>query len=93
MTKKKHSFTAEPESEPVKEPTLIVGAKIVRLGRGDGHSPPCLLYDGAAPYKGEQVTFTLDNGVKYTGSVADAVEVDGNVFVEFKDGITPVLQK
>jgi hypothetical protein len=90
MAKKNHSFPAEPESEPVKEATLILGAVVARIGRGDGHSPPCLSYDGAAPEVGEEITFTLENGVTYFGIVADAIEADGNVFVEFASGMNPV---
>jgi hypothetical protein len=93
MSKKSQSFVDEPEVAPEKEPTLIFGAEIVRMGRGDGHSPPCLSYDGAAPAKGEELAFLLENGVTYSGTVAVAIEADGNVLVEFVAGITPVLQQ
>jgi hypothetical protein len=75
------------------EPVLITNPKIVRIGRGDGHSPPCLSYDGSAPNVGQEISFALENGVTYCGIVADAVEADGNVFVEFEDGIEPISQK
>jgi hypothetical protein len=75
------------------KPVLIANPKIVRIGRGDGHSPPCLSYDGLAPKLGQEISFALENGVTYSGIVADAVEADGNVFVEFENGITPISQK
>jgi hypothetical protein len=75
------------------KPVMIANPKIVRIGRGDGHSPPCLSYDGSAPKVGQEISFALENGVTYFGTVADAVEADGNVFVEFESGIAPILQK
>jgi hypothetical protein len=77
----------------VQNPVLIANPKIVRIGRGDGHSPPCLSYDGPAPNVGQEISFALENGVTYCGIVADAVEADGNVFVEFENGIEPISQK
>jgi hypothetical protein len=80
-------------AEPTFQPVVITNPKIVRIGNGDGHSPPCLSYDGLAPSAGQEIRFALENGVTYYGIVADAVEAEGNVFVEFLDGILPVLPK
>ncbi|MBM2293745.1 hypothetical protein JQX09_17590 [Sulfitobacter pseudonitzschiae] len=71
---------------------LIPGVSLTRIHH-DGHSPPCALYDGTAPEKGDRISFKLANGVTYTGVVADATEADGNVLVEFVDGIKPVSPK
>ena len=36
--------------------------------------------------------FAMPNGVTYSGTVADSTEADGEVLVEFTDGILPVLK-
>ena len=78
------------KDEPAPEKLdLIKGVTLTRL-KMDGVSKPCALYDGDAPSKGAKIAFKLDNGVVYSGIVADATSADGNVLVEFKDGITPV---
>ncbi|MBO29081.1 MAG: hypothetical protein CML61_10070 [Rhodobacteraceae bacterium] len=73
-----------------KESNTITGGKLATVGPGTGVSHPALLYSGEAPQKGASIKFILDNGVEYEGTVADATASDGNVLVEFKDGITPV---
>jgi hypothetical protein len=93
MTRKSKTDETSIEPKMPDPPVIISNPKLVRLGRGDGHSPPCLLYDGSVPNVGQEIKFALENGVTYSGIVADAVEVDGNVFVEFKDGIKPLFQK
>ena len=91
---KKENESVEPSSVPKKKkPELIAGVKLTRVGPGTGVSTPAALYDGKAPKVGQRLHFKLANGVTYTGIVADATEADGNVLVEFKDGIKPVLTK
>lgn len=78
------------KDEPAPEKLdLIKGVTLTRT-KLDGVSAPCAIYDGDAPRKGTKIAFKLDNGVTYTGTVAGVTEADGNVLVEFKDGITPV---
>lgn len=74
------------------KPNEIKGARIVRINN-DGVSAPCIVYDGEEPAKGSTIKFELDNGVTYSGKVADVTSADGNVLVEFKDGIVPVPEK
>jgi len=92
MTKKKTPApAASPDVAKAKKPELTKGVTLTRI-KTDGVSAPCALFDGEAPRKGERLTFKLKNGVTYTGLVADATEADGNVLVEFKDGIAPVVK-
>ena len=93
MADPKITASADPKGVPAKKkPELIEGVTLTRIDYS-GVSSPCALYDGAAPEKGERISFKLDNGITYSGIVADATEADGNVLVEFEDGITPVLTK
>ena len=77
---------AEPKTMPEK---LIVGAEVVTMPTPTG-STPAILYRGGAPKKGSVIKFTLSNGVTYSGKVADANEAEGEVLVEFTNGILPV---
>lgn len=93
MADEKTPASAAPTSVPKKKKSpLIEGVTLTRI-REDGHSSPCALYDGTAPEKGERISFKLANDVIYTGVVADATEADGNVLVEFVNGIKPVSPK
>ena len=92
MADDKTTAPAEIKGVPKKgKPDLIKGVTLTRINQG-GVSAPCALYDGEVPKKDERITFKLDNGVTYTGIVADATEADGTVLVEFKDGIAPVFK-
>jgi len=53
-------------------------------------STPAMIYKGDVPEKGAVMQFLMPNGVTYSGTVADVTEADGEVLVEFTDGILPV---
>jgi hypothetical protein len=80
------SAAAEPKTTPAK---LITDAQVVAMPTPTG-STPAIVYRGIEPKKGSVIKFTLGNGVTYTGTVADATNADGEVLVEFTDGILPV---
>ena len=69
--------------------SAITGAKIVTMPTKTG-STPAMLYKGDVPEKGAVMQFLMPNGVTYSGTVADVTEADGEVLVEFTDGILPV---
>ena len=70
---------------------IIKGARIVSMKTPTG-TTPAIVYKGAQPKVGSVFKFTHKNGVTYSGTVAEAVKSDGEVLVEFKSGITPVLK-
>ena len=69
--------------------SAITGAKIVTMPTKTG-STPAMIYKGDVPEKGAVMQFLMPNGVTYSGTVVDATEADGEVLVEFTDGILPV---
>ena len=71
--------------------SAITGAKIVTMPTKTG-STPAMIYKGDVPENGSVMKFTMPNGVTYSGTVADVTEADGEVLVEFKNGILPVLK-
>ena len=83
MARKKTPAPADKEAvaDPIK-------ATIARIRPDDPH--PVAIYRGTAPKKGEAIRITLDNGVIYSGTVADVTEADGEAMVEFESGIAPV---
>jgi len=68
---------------------LITGARIVTMPTPTG-STPAMLYRGRAPNAGDVLDFAMPNGVTYSGTVAEVTETDGEVLVEFTNGITPI---
>lgn len=78
--------TAKAEQSP------IADARLIRVPRGDKNFPAAI-YTGDTPEPGDEITFALENGVTYSGIVHDATAVDGEVMVEFEDGLTPVLPR
>ena len=66
----------------------ITGARIVTMPTPTG-TTPAMIYNGEAPEKGAVMQFLMPNGVTYSGTVAGATEADGEVLVEFTNGITP----
>lgn len=82
---------AEQKQAPKKVAAPILGAKLVTLNT-DGSSAPALIYRGPVPKVGTKLLATLDNGVTYAGIVADATEADGEVLVEFRDGLKPQIE-
>lgn len=79
------------EEEPDKSSRIqtIDGVELVRSGKG-GVDAPMALFTGPEPDVGASVEFTLKNNVTYAGQVAATTEADGQVLVEFVDGIKPV---
>ncbi len=71
------------------KPDEIEGVTLTSI-RTPGRSEPAARFKGNAPEKGKTIRFTLSNGVTYSGTVADATDADGEVLVEFKDGLTPI---
>lgn len=76
-------------SKPVRQgPIDIEAVTIVRMPRG-AYDYPAVLYMGAAPEKGDELRFKLENDVTYVGTVHDVTEADGEILAEFIDGIAP----
>lgn len=90
MTDEKTTAPAEQEPAPKrKKATLhIEGVSLTKMQRG-AVKYPAALYSGEKPSKGDTLKFTLNNGVTYSGVVLDATEADGQVLVEFRDGLKP----
>ena len=68
--------------------SAITGAKIVTMPTKTG-STPAMIYKGDVPEVGAVMQFLMPNGVTYSGTVAGATEADGEVLVEFTNGILP----
>lgn len=80
-TKKAADEVAQPRGD-------IREVNIARIKHDDPH--PVAIYRGEAPEKGEAIRIVLGNGVTYTGTVAEVTEADGEVMIEFVNGIAPV---
>ena len=87
MTDTKQTAPAEQSAAPEKPKGPIKGARLIRLARGD-HRYPAAIYKGEAPAKGSKIMLKMGNGSTYSGIVHDATEADGEVIVEFRDGLT-----
>jgi hypothetical protein len=74
------------------KPIEIKGGKIHPLTVGN-ITMPCLIFKGDEPEIDTFITFKIENGVTYTGVVKDTTKADGEVMVEFHDGIQPVSQQ
>jgi hypothetical protein len=70
----------------------ITGARIVTMPTKTG-TTPAMAYNGKTPKVGDVLQFAMSNGVTYSGTVADAIEADGEVLVEFTNGILPLKGK
>jgi hypothetical protein len=86
MTEKKTAL-AEQSAAPEKPKGPIKGARLIRIARGDVRYPAAI-YKGEAPAKGSKIMLKMGNGSTYSGIVHDATEADGDVIVEFRDGLT-----
>jgi len=73
-----------------KKTEKITGARIVTMPTKTG-TTPAMIYKGKTPKAGDVLHFAMPNGVTYSGTVADATDADGEVLVEFTDGILPEL--
>lgn len=73
-----------------KTPEAVAG-RITRLREGNTIGPAlrCADAGGDLPSKGKSLLFVLGNGKKYTGKVASAERVDGELLVRFQDGYKP----
>lgn len=75
-------------------PRVIDGVSLIRLPmERNKPSHPAALYQGEAPQPREVIEFTLENGVTYQGEVAEAIEVNGEVMVEFARSLKAVTKK
>lgn len=86
MPKKKETAQAE------ETPFVIESPRTVRIREG-GIQHTALVYTGTAPETGRVLTFTLDNGVTYQGTVKDFTDAAGEILAEFSDGPRPVPTK
>ena len=86
MTKKKTPDPAASQDVP------ITGARLIRMPRGDQRYPAALYASTKAPAKGSKINLKMDNGTIYSGTVHDSTEADGEVLVEFRDGLSPVAK-
>ena len=68
----------------------IIGARIVTMPTPTGTTPAMIYRGDVVPEKGDVLQFIMSNGVTYSGTVADATNADGEVLVEFTDGILPI---
>ncbi|WP_232272197.1 hypothetical protein [Thiosulfatihalobacter marinus] len=86
-----------PDAKDKKQKKAPARVEGVKLGRhplsSDRPGHPYALFKGQAPAIGKKMVFTMPNGVTYEGTVEAAVEADGEVLVEFKDGLKPVPAK
>jgi len=88
MTDTKQTAPAEQSPTPEKPKGPVTGARLIRIQRGDKRYPAAI-YKGEAPSKGSKLTLKMSNGSTYAGIVHDATDADGEVLVEFRDGIKP----
>lgn len=91
-TKKTAPAEQEVMAKSAPAPRVVEGVTLTRLPLKDntpGH--PVAMFKGQAPKSGECLEFTLENGVTYRGTVAEATEAAGEVMAEFADSLTPVL--
>lgn len=65
--------------------------RLIRMSRGD-KSYPAIIFRGDKPEKGDVLAVPLENGITYIGTVYDATEADGEVLVEFRNGLTPTTK-
>lgn len=82
--------TALADEKAVGSPGAInlEGVTLRRVEQG-GASVPVAFFKGSAPDVGVRVSFLVD-GLSMVGTVKDAVETDGEVMVEFADGLSAV---
>ena len=89
MTKKKKS-----PAKVDQKALPITGAKLLRVPRGDKVYPAAIFKgEGHLPAKGSNLSLKLENGITYKGCVLNVTESDGDVFVEFRDGLKPLDMK
>lgn len=88
MTAKKPASAESKDVTNSANPIPLEGVKLIRMPLEENKvSHPAALFKGSAPKAGSTVQFTLDNGVTYRGEVADAVDANGEVMVEFSGAL------
>ena len=70
--------------KPIPKP---VKARLLRIPR-DGKRYPAARFKGDPPAKGTKLKIDV-GGTVYSGIIHDATEVDGEVVVEFRNGLSP----
>jgi len=70
--------------KPIPKP---VKARLIRIPR-DGKRFPAAIIKGDVPDKGKKLQINV-GGTAYEGIVHDSTEVDGEVIVEFRNGLSP----
>jgi len=63
-------------------------AKLTRIPRDGMRYPAAVIKGGDAPAKGSKLLIDV-GGAIYAGVVFDSTEVDGDVIVEFRNGLSP----
>lgn len=66
----------------------LTGVKLTSMKVGNEMKPHAR-YAGPAPRRGSRISFTLDDGVTYSGKVLDVTDLDGDVLVEFDGPLEP----
>lgn len=73
----------------VSKPLTIVADDLRIFPMRDGKKTiPTLVFTGDAPDVGQKVSFTLKNGVAYSGKVEEVVKVDGKILLTFVEPLT-----
>jgi hypothetical protein len=70
--------------KPIPKP---VKARLIRIPR-DGKRYPAAVFKGDEPKKGASLKIDV-GGAIYQGIVHEATEVDGEIVVEFRNGLSP----
>jgi len=78
---------AAPKASAKPKADKPVKSKLTRIPR-DGKRYPAAVFKGEAPKKGASLKIDV-GGAIYQGIVHDATEVDGEVIVEFRNGLSP----
>lgn len=90
-TKKPAAAGQQTAAKKPASPRVVAGVELKRMPMQDNQpSHPIALFKGEAPNKGDVLEFTLENGVTYRGTVADATEAGGEVLAEFSGPLVPV---
>lgn len=75
-----------------KSPRTIEGGRPIRF-KADGRQDTGVAFTGDALEPGEEALFILANGVTYSATVDECVEIDGETVATFSDALSPVASK
>lgn len=81
---------AEKPAEKAPADRPIGNVRLVTMQRDDSTTVPAAVYRGDKPRKGSALRLLIE-GVIYEGHVADVTDHDGELLVEFVDGLAPIL--